>query len=44
MGITGGIACVFLTVVIVALIVYLLVRFGFVSKRKSPPPEDDITP
>ncbi|MEV6367048.1 hypothetical protein [Micromonospora musae] len=39
MGITGGIACVILTIVLVAYIVLLAVRYGF-GPKKPPPPEE----
>ncbi|MFE9656825.1 hypothetical protein [Micromonospora sp. NPDC006431] len=54
MGITGGIACFFLIVVIGALIVFWLVRYAFgpkqparadeVLKELPTPPPDDPTP
>ncbi|MFE9203219.1 hypothetical protein [Micromonospora sp. NPDC007230] len=54
MGITGGIACFFLIVVIGALIAFWLVRYAFgpkqpkradeVLKELRPPPPDDPTP
>ncbi|MEU5726636.1 hypothetical protein ABZ783_33150 [Micromonospora sp. NPDC047738] len=54
MGITGGIACVFLIVVIGALIAFWLVRYGFGPKQPKradevleelpPAPPDDPTP
>ncbi|MER7892879.1 hypothetical protein ABTX15_23960 [Micromonospora sp. NPDC094482] len=54
MGITGGIACFFLIVVLVALIGFWLVRYAFGPKQPTqtddvfeelpPPPPDDPTP
>ncbi|MEU8301157.1 hypothetical protein AB0C04_28210 [Micromonospora sp. NPDC048909] len=51
MGITGGIACFFLIVVLVALIVFWLVRYAFGPKQPAQTdevfeelPPDDQTP
>jgi hypothetical protein len=44
MGITGGIACFFLVVVIVAGIALWVVRHGFGPKKPPPPPSDVLEP
>ncbi|WP_158610733.1 hypothetical protein [Micromonospora sp. BL4] len=43
MGITGGIACVFLIAVIVAGIAFWAVRYGL-GPKKPPPPSDVLEP
>ncbi|MEV1329105.1 hypothetical protein AB0J20_05960 [Micromonospora costi] len=44
MGITGGIACVFLIIALVAIIAIWGVRFGFGPKKPPPSPADVLEP